>query len=569
MSATVSTAMLLLVPVFPLLLIGALTVTRVRHMALAMCPLAPLPGLVLALFPAANVSVAMPWLLVGSHWGMDHTGQIFLLLTALLWLAAGIYARSYTRNSPQRLRFWIFFLLCMSGNLGLTLALDMISFYLFFTLMSFAAYGLIIHDNTPFALRAGRIYLWLVILGEVLLFAALLPAARAADSLLLRDVAATLANAEGMNLILALLLVALGIKMGAVPLHFWLPLAHPAAPIPASAVLSGAMIKAGLLGLLRLFPLGFATLPGWSATLLSLGLLMAFFGVLMGLLQKQPKTLLAYSSISQIGFPLMAIGLGLAAPQQWPLLAPVVGFYALHHGLAKGALFLGVGMTGHLNSPGLMRHVTLAGLMLPALALAGAPFTSGALAKAGLKPFLMLSPLLDESLLTLLLGGAAVGTTLLMGRLLLILWSPARAAVKAATSGMWGGWSLLLLAVVLVSSYPGVLTSSAAGADLKWIDALWPVAGGAIITLLGWYSTRKRGAHLGAKDLDVLLDALLRRLANLAAALKLPPPPRLPRGARWQNLPLLLLLQDSEQQLRQLSVAGVMFILLLLALLLL
>ena len=500
---------------------------------------------------------------------MDTTGQIFLLLTALLWLAAGIYAGSYTRNSPRRRRFWICFLLCMSGNLGVTLALDMISFYLFFTLMSFAAYGLIIQDNTPFALRAGRIYLWLVILGEVLLFAALLLAAQVAESLLLSDVAATLANADAMNLILALLFVALGIKMGVVPLHFWLPLAHPAAPIPASAVLSGAMIKAGLLGLVRLFPLGSATLPGWSATLVSLGLLMAFFGVVMGLLQNQPKTLLAYSSISQIGFPLMAIGLGLAAPQQWPLLASLVGFYALHHGLAKGALFLGVGMTGHLNTPAPLRYATLAGLMLPALALAGAPFTSGAITKAGLKPFLKLSPLLGESLLTLLLGVAAIGTTLLMGRLLLLLWSPTRDTTKTATIGMWGGWSLLLLAVTLVSISPEILTASAPAVVVKWFDALWPVAGGAMISLLGWYSSRNRSVNLRGSDLDVLLGALLRRLGNLAAALTLPPPPQLPRAARWQNLPLLLLLRDSERQLRQLSVAGVMFMLLLLALLLL
>jgi len=569
MSAPVTMAILLGVPLLPLLLVGALAAARLRRLALSIAPFAALPGLVLALLPGSETAVAIPWLLIGTHLGVDDTGRIFLLLTALLWLAAGLYAGGYSKNSPQRARFWIFFLLCMSGNLGLTLALDMISFYLFFTLMSFAAYGLIIHDNTPFALRAGKIYLWLVIIGEVLLFVALLPAARMTDSLLMSDVTKALANADATSLILGLLIVALGIKIGIVPLHFWLPLAHPAAPIPASAVLSGAMIKAGLLGLLRLFPLGSTNLPGWSATLISLGLLMAFFGVVMGLLQNQPKTLLAYSSISQIGFPLMAIGLGLAAPQQWPLLAPVVGFYALHHGLAKGALFLGVGLTGHLNTPTLMRYVTLAGLLLPALALSGAPFTSGARAKAALKPFLELSPLLDESLLTILLGGAAVGTTLLLGRLLFLLWQQAGDSETAGTTGMWGGWSLLLLMVALVGIYPGLLTPNAPTAAGKWFDALWPVTGGALISLLGWYSLRNRGVNLRTKDVDVPLEALLRQLGKIAAAVKLPPAPRLPRGARWQNLPLLLLLRDAEQQLRQLRVAGVMFILLLLALLLL
>jgi hypothetical protein len=216
-----------------------------------------------------------------------------------------------------------------------------------------------------------------------------------------------------------------------------------------------------------------------------------------------------------------------------------------------------------------MRYVTLAGLVLPALALSGAPFTSGALAKAGLKPFLTQSPVLDPSLLTILLGVAAVGTTLLMGRLLLLLWQQAEGTATAATHGLWYGWSLLLLTIFLVGIYPEVLTPSFPDTTVKWFDALWPVVGGAMITLLGWYSLRNRVANLRAGDMDVLLEALLRRMWDLAAALKLPPPPRLLRGARWQNLPLLLLLQDSEQQLRQLSVAGVMFILLLLALLLL
>ncbi|MBW6509084.1 MAG: complex I subunit 5 family protein [Desulfuromonadales bacterium] len=569
MSAPVTIVILLTVPLLPLLLVSALACSALRRIAFLGAPLAATPGLVLALLPGAGAPVAIPWLLIGTQLGVDDIGRIFLLLTALLWLAAGFYAAGSTKNSPQRLRYWIFFLLCMSGNLGLTLALDMISFYLFFTLMSFAAYGLIIHDGTAFALRAGRIYLWLVIIGEVLLFAALLLAARVADSLLLSDVAAVLAHTDAMPLILGLLLVALGIKMGVVPLHFWLPLAHPAAPIPASAVLSGGMIKAGLLGLLRLFPLGSVTLPGWSATLVGLGLLMVFFGVVMGLLQNQPKTLLAYSSISQIGFPLFAVGIGLAAPHQWPVLAPAVGFYALHHGLSKGALFLGVGMIGQLNGPTRLRYVTRAGLLLPALALAGAPLTSGALAKANLKPFLAQAPLLGESLLILLLGLAAVATTLLMGRLLFLLWQQAANSTQVGTKGMWSGWCLLLVAVILVGIYPQLLTGSAPAISAKWFDGLWPVAGGSAIVLLAWHRLRNWPWELPARDVDVLLESLLRHLTAAAARVKRPSAPELPRSARWQNLPLLLLLQDAEQQLRLLSVAGVMFILLLLVLLLL
>ena len=562
---------LIIVPVLPLLVVIGLTVPGLRHPFERLAPLAAIPGLLLALTPQVGDPVTIPWLFLGAHLGLDDTGRTFLLLTALLWLAAGLYARSYCGKYPNNRRFWIFFLATMSGNLGLTLALDMVSFYVFFTLMSFAAYGLIVHEGTPFTRRAGKVYLWLVIIGEVLLFAALLLSARIADSLLMSDVAAVLADSGAQPLILGLLIIALGIKMGIVPLHFWLPLAHPAAPIPASAVLSGAMIKAGLLGLLRFLPLGFVALPGWSTVLICLGLLMAFFGVGAGLLQTQSKVLLAYSSISQIGFPLLGVGLGLASPETWPLLAPAISFYALHHGLAKGALFLGVGMSANLNRSAIPRLATLAGLLIPALALAGAPWSSGAWAKAGLKSFLIQSPLLGEHILLILLGLAATGTTLLMCRLLVLLFRESGESASASAYGMWSGWGLLGAAVIVGGIRAEWLVGVNPEYAAKLFDAAWPLIVGILIAVTVRHKTRQADHrwHLPAGDIIVVVEALFKRLAGGAARVSLPPLPRFPHQARWHNLPLLLLLWDAEQLLRQLTIAGVMFILLLLVLLLL
>ena len=98
--------------------------------------------------------------------------------------------------------------------------------------------------------------------------------------------------------------------MGLVPLHVWLPLAHPAAPMPASAVLSGAIIKAGVIGLIRFLPLD-GSLADWSAGLTSLGLVTAFYAVAVGITQANPKTVLAYSSVSQMGFVAAVLGAGL------------------------------------------------------------------------------------------------------------------------------------------------------------------------------------------------------------------------------------------------------------------
>src|SRR5699024_2367349 len=148
-------------------------------------------------------------------------------------------------------------------------------------------------------------------------------------------------------------LVGFGVKAGTVPLHVWLPLAHPAAPPAASAVLSGAMVKAGLVGWLRLLPSGpdqtgltdgaipqTVAIFGW--VLLVSALAGGFASAVLGVLQNDPKVVLAYSTISQMGFTTAVVAVGLIEPEFGDVTAAAAVLYAVHHGLAKGALFLGV-----------------------------------------------------------------------------------------------------------------------------------------------------------------------------------------------------------------------------------
>ena len=351
MSEAAAFLTLLLVVIWPLLLAGAMAFRATRPAALRLAPWAALPALILAVFapPPPGISLRLPWLLLGTELGLvDDTGRLFLLFTALLWWLGGMYARAYV--SDDRYRFFAYFLLSMSGNLGLILAQDLAGFYLFFALMSFASYGLVVHERSVEALRAGRVYIVLVVIGEVALFTALILATAAAGSTGFDAVRRELAQAESRDLIMFLAVVGFGIKAGVLGLHVWLPLAHPVAPTPASAVLSGAMIKAGLLGWLRLFPLGEVALSEWGDALMVLGLAAAFYGVVVGLTQRDPKTLLAYSSVSQMGILTMAVGLGLTAPDSYPAILTAITVYALHHGLSKGALFLGVGVVGACNT---------------------------------------------------------------------------------------------------------------------------------------------------------------------------------------------------------------------------
>lgn len=232
-------------------------------------PLLPLPALVLALTPG-DWQWALPWLLLDSLWLLDDLRRVFLALTALLWCSAGLFAIGYLDGNHLK-RFVVCWCLTLCGNLGLVVAGDAGSFYSFFALMTFASYGLVIHEGSPEALRAGRVYMVMAVMGEMLLLAGLMLAAAAADSGRLSELPAAIAASGHGHLITGLLVTGFGVKAGLPLLHFWLPLAHPVAPTPASAVLSGAMIKAGLLGWVLTLPLGQDGFAMWGDALVVAG----------------------------------------------------------------------------------------------------------------------------------------------------------------------------------------------------------------------------------------------------------------------------------------------------------
>jgi formate hydrogenlyase subunit 3/multisubunit Na+/H+ antiporter MnhD subunit len=512
-----SGALLWLAPALLPLAASVLLLPALRR-AQALLPLAALPALGVALLAPAG-TVELPWLLLGAHFGLDATTRIFLLLTAALWLAGGVHALGYLRADPRRARFWLFWLLTMAGNLGLVLAQDAASFAVFFALMSLAAYGLVVHTDTPAARRAGRIYLALVVVGEVAIFAALALAWHAAGSLRFAEIAAALPGAATRDLVIALTLLGFGIKVGALPLHVWLPLAHPVAPTPASAVLSGAMLKAGLLGWLQLLPLGALAAPGWGQWLVALGLAAAFAAALAATTQRDAKAALAYSSISQMGFVTVAVGVGLARPEDAAAATAAAALYALHHAFAKAALFLGVSLAG-ARSPA-ARALWAAGMAWAALALIGAPLTSGLLAKDELKAVALA---LGDALPWALTLAAAL-TTLAMLRVGWLLRAAGSAAsgdtqASAPAAPMWLAWAALLLGAPLAALWVG----GTGQLPLSWAQAagaLWPLALGVGLAALA-VAIRNRQPQPAALPLLPPGDLLWPLLAALAP-LRRPP----------------------------------------------
>lgn len=420
--------------------------------------LGPLPALVTALWLPVGSRLDLPWLFLGTALGLDGTARVYLLFTAILWLAAGIYTAFAFRGRAHAGRFRALFLLAMAGNLWLIVGQDLFSFYAGFAMMGLASYGLVIHDGSPTALRAGKVYLVLALFGEVSLFAALV--------IIAQQTGTTQPTPEDLTqlsaLPIALILLGLGVKAGLVPLHLWLPLAHPAAPIPASALLSGAMIKVAMLGWLRFLPVGAAALPDWGALLAAGGVLTLFYALPIGLVQADPKVILAYSSISKMGLLMLCLGLVLMEPALAPMGVAAIAFYAAQHGLVKGGLFLGVGLRKQAASASAQPWV-LSGLILLALALAGAPLTSGAVAKDALKPILSAA---DWPWVAAAVVVAGVGTSLLMAR---FIWVCVRTRPHPEPGSAWPGlaWSLLVALVVL---FPFVL-----GTPVSWISGWLPI----------------------------------------------------------------------------------------------
>ena len=270
----------------------------------------------------------------------------------------------------------------MAGSLGVFIAADLLAFYLVYAVVSVPAYYLVAHDEEPDSRRAGSVYMAFALLGEAVLLIAfvMLAAGEPSGGVQIRDVVEALPTSPWRDAALALIIIGFGMKIALVPLHGWMPLTYTAAPIPAAAVLSGAAVKAGLIGLIRFLPLG-AAFPAWGEALAWVGFISAFYGVAIGVTQRDPKTMLAYSSISQMGVIAAALGMALASAEQGA--AMDVAFYAANHVLVKAGLFLSVGAVAALDGRARTLVLIVAGLL--GLSLAGLPLTGGALAKLAVK----------------------------------------------------------------------------------------------------------------------------------------------------------------------------------------
>lgn len=430
--------------------------------------------------PVGSIS---PW--VPGQFALDMPGFAFLVLCLVVWTLAAVSAWRAPRV-PSR-RFRLYFALTAAGSVGVAFAAGPAAFYTAFSMMALCAYALVAHDGTPEARRAARIYLAFTLVSEALLFCGFVLGSAGGTGFV-----AGLAASNVFDAGVVLVMTAFAMKIGGLGFHGWMPVAYAVVPPGAAGAFAGVVSTAGAVGLLRFMPGGSVAAGPFGEALMALGIAAAFFGVVVGTAQRDPRAMLGYSSMSQFGLMTVGIGAGLSSPDAWPVAVAAVSVYLVHHGVAKAALFFADDLRMSLGG-----HKLLLGLTtIPALALAGLPLTSGAVAKIGLKGAVALAPAGWAHAMEWLLPLAAFGTTVLMARYLQAAFAPRAAqerdvkmvrerlaafigALAAVASVVW------LMPVDLV----GHTTGKVFDPHYLWILA-WPVAAGiAVAAVVGLMSS--------------------------------------------------------------------------------
>jgi hydrogenase-4 component B len=315
---------------------------------------------------SVSLPLGLPWL--GAHFRIDALAAFFLIVVNLGGAAASLFALGYGQHehAPQRvLPFYPVYLAAM--NL-VVMADDAFSFLVSWEFMSLTSWALVIaHHQIHENLRAGYVYLLMASFGTLALLLAFGLLAGAEGNYAFDAIRASHPTAALAALVLILVLVGAGSKAGVVPLHAWLPLAHPAAPSHVSALMSGVMTKVAVYGFVRIvFDLLGPPDWWWSMVVLGVGGITATMGVLYALMQHDLKRLLAYHTVENIGIIYIGLGLALAfKAHNMPLaaaLALTAGlFHVFNHSIFKSLLFFGAGAV--LNATGERDMEHLGGLI--------------------------------------------------------------------------------------------------------------------------------------------------------------------------------------------------------------
>lgn len=309
---------------------------------------------------------------------LDGFRLLYGTVAAFAWFLTTLFSRQYFTHYRNRNRYYFFLLMTLGATEGVFLSGDFFTLFIFFEIMSFTSFMWVAHDERKESLRAADTYLAIAVIGGMVMLMGIFLLYAGADS------------EEKLWAAGLCMLVGFGAKAGAFPLHIWLPKAHPVAPAPASALLSGILTKAGVFGILLLSTRLFLGNLSWGTLILLLGTATMIVGAVLALFSVDLKRTLACSSVSQIGFVLVGVGMAGLLGEENGLAVRGSILHMVNHSLIKLVLFLAAGVVfmnvhkldlNEIRGFGRKKPLLHFAFLMGALGISGVPFWNGYVSK--------------------------------------------------------------------------------------------------------------------------------------------------------------------------------------------
>lgn len=377
-------------------------------------------GLLLAVKGQGTESVLPGICGMGLRFTVDGFRAVYVVIAAFMWMVTGLFSPDYFAHYRNRNRYYLFQLVTLGATEGIFLSADLYTTFVFFEIMSLASYVWVAQDEKEEALKAASTYLAVAVIGGLVMLMGLFLLYHQTGTLMIEALPAACAG-KNVYAAAACLFVGFGAKAGAFPLHIWLPKAHPVAPAPASSLLSGILTKTGIFGILVISCKLLVRDEAWGTFTLLIGVVTMFLGAALALFSVDFKRTLACSSVSQIGFILVGVGMiGLLGEEN--LLAVRGTFlHMVNHSVFKLVLFLVAGVIyrnthkldlNQIRGFGRKKPLLMAIYLMGALGIGGIPGWSGYVSKT----------LLHESIVEYLEAGVAASRFFTAGSMRGIEW---------------------------------------------------------------------------------------------------------------------------------------------------
>ena len=331
---------------------------------------------------------------LGLNFTIDGFRYIYGIITAFMWLGTTMFSVEYFKSYRNRNRYYLFMLITLGATLGVLFSIDLITTFIMFEVMSFASYVMVIHDEKEKSIKAAGTYIAVSLIGGMVMLIGIMLISHHLGTTHFHEINEIMQNYSGdmstIYIAAILMMVGFGSKAGMFPIHIWLPNAHPSAPAPASALLSGILTKTGIFGAAVISTNLFLYSAIWGRGILIFGLITMFIGAFFALFSIDIKRTLAYSSVSQVGFILVGLAMSGILGEHNALAIRGALLHMVNHSLIKLVLFMVAGvvyMNLHeldLNSVrgfGKKKPLLMFIFLMGALSLVGVPFWSGFISK--------------------------------------------------------------------------------------------------------------------------------------------------------------------------------------------